>query len=939
MSINIGRQNIKNYLFLSFLLCGCFGVTDPTNIFFDDTISLNSEYNFTCTQDRIADAPFANSSSGVNGFTKETAFHICTNEQFFNIGKDSQYWNRYFIMDQNIDFSKFQSDDFIQIGSKEIPFTGVFDGNHKTFYNLYFLNEETSYVGLFVKLAFPAQVLNLKLDGVYIYGNDYLGTVAAINQGGLIDGIEVIGNYIKGNNFLGGIVGVHSTGEIINTLVNFSDSSVSFYGDSYVGGVAGHIEDGSVKDVTIRTSNISGTGDFIGGVSGVNQTGIIRDVNLDIDGQVTGNNNIGGVVGRNSSSILYVTGLVNGVRGVENNIGGAVGYNYHGMIYELDLKVTERVLGESYIGGVVGCNFNGDLENINFNGDSITGTSHIGGMVGLSIGGEITSSQNKIIDIVSSSTENVGGLVGLLSSGRMSNVHGVVNEVFAGEAFAGGAIGRSSNSLVTFSSIDVADVVTGNSQVGGFVGENNMGNIYDSLSLVNSVISISESVYQDNAGGFVGRNIGSNGTNRIEDESFSEGGSSGASEENLCDPDIIDENIGPNVLFDGGNLSDNDQGRIENSYTVVSSSIYGASNIGGFVGHNLGDINTCRTQVKNIIATKDAIGGFVGMSNNITIPTDNCSDDPTADQEDDHYILNSYVQILEEIQGRHGVGGFAGASNNFSFVNTYSNVGSSILGSGHSTGGYIGYSNDSYFAHSFSTSNVSGSSEEDEGDCVGLFYGKIDKTDYNGSIGLEAYNDTESSHVNNDTTSEETTFLNISVDHNKSCENTEVGGICNDSSLCKDVVDDNGESNTYCSNRVCTIDNQNDLFCSNCTIIEEEVKCNNALVQDDYVECDLDDSNNIELNSCRYCKKSDDNSCSEVLCSTDANLQSFCNEIVTESVNGISKVDIDFGDYESRSNYYFYNNFAPSSSWDFTNIWQYNGGAYPTHINTVRVND
>jgi hypothetical protein len=939
MSINIDKTNIKIYLFLSIFLCGCFGVTDPTYVFFDDTISLNSEYNFTCTQDRIADAPFANSSSGVNGFTKETAFHICTNEQFFNIGKDSQYWNRYFIIDQNIDFSKFQSDDFVQIGSKETPFTGVFDGNHKTFYNIYFLNEETSYIGLFVKLAFPAQVLNLKLDGIYIHGDDYLGTIAAINQGGLIDGVEVIGNYIKGNKFLGGIVGVHSTGEIINTLVNFTDSSVSLYGDSYIGGVAGHIEDGSVKNVTVRALNISGTGDFIGGISGVNQTGIIREVNLDIDGQVTGDNNIGGVVGKNSSSILYVTGSINGVRGIENNVGGAVGYNDHGMIYELKLEVTERVLGESYIGGVVGCNFNGEIESINFNGDSITGTSHIGGIVGVSIGGEISSSKSNIIDIVSSSSENVGGLVGLLSSGLMTNIQGAVNEVFAGEGFAGGAIGRSSNSLVTFSSIDVADVVTGKSEVGGFVGENNMGNIYDSFSLVNSVVSISESVYQNNAGGFVGRNIGSNGTNRIEDDSSSEGSYSGGSGENLCDPDSADETIWPNVLFDGGSLSDNDQGRIENSYTVVASSIYGASNIGGFVGHNSGDINTCRTQVKNIIATKDSVGGFVGMSNNITIPTDNCTDDPTADQEDDHYILNSYVQILEKIQGRNGVGGFAGASNDFSFVNTYSNVGSSVQGTGHSTGGYIGYANDSYFAHSFATSNVSGRSEENEGDCVGLFYGKIDKTDYNGSIGLDAYNDTESSHVNNSTTSEESMFLNILVDQNKSCENIEVGGVCNDSSLCRVVTDDDGESNTYCSNRVCTMDNLNDQFCGDCTMIEDEIKCNNLLVPDDYVECDLDGSNNIESDSCRYCKKSDDESCTEVLCSTDASLQLFCNEIAAESLNGIFKVDIDLGDYESRSNYYFYNNFAPSSSWDFTNIWQYNGGSYPTHINTVRVDD
>jgi hypothetical protein len=152
------------------------------------------------------------------------------------------------------------------------------------------------------------------ISGVYINNSSsYQGLFGYVGTGGAIKNLGVVASYIKGNNYVGSLVG-DSRGTITNSY-----ATGSVQGSNYVGGLVGQNYSGSTIRNSYATGSVSGSS-FVGGLVGESRGTI---TNSYATGSVQGSSDVGGLVGsggtiRNS----YATGNVTG----SSNIGGLVGY-------------------------------------------------------------------------------------------------------------------------------------------------------------------------------------------------------------------------------------------------------------------------------------------------------------------------------------------------------------------------------------------------------------------------------------------------------------------------------------------------------------------------------------------------------------------------------------------------------------------------------------
>ncbi len=127
------------------------------------------------------------------------------------------------------------------IGTSSYAYAGTFDGNGHTISGLYFNNTSSSYVGLFGFIT-----------------------------GGTIRSVGVVDSYFKGNSYVGGIAGRLYNGTSIITNC-FNEATVSANnGSSFAGGVCGHAF-GSTSTITncYNKGKISTIGQYTGGICGI----------------------------------------------------------------------------------------------------------------------------------------------------------------------------------------------------------------------------------------------------------------------------------------------------------------------------------------------------------------------------------------------------------------------------------------------------------------------------------------------------------------------------------------------------------------------------------------------------------------------------------------------------------------------------------------------
>jgi autotransporter-associated beta strand protein len=153
---------------------------------------------------------------------------------------------------------------FAPIGDALNPFTGSLHGNAHAIKNLFMNRTGQDYTGFFGKIGSGAEVHDLGLEDVSIYGRDFAGGMAGANAGSLWNVYTTGAHTVSGVDFVGGLVG-GNTGSIENA---YSSARVSSTGAS-VGGLVGN-NSGTVDRTYAMgyVTGVSGTGGLVGAGDG-----------------------------------------------------------------------------------------------------------------------------------------------------------------------------------------------------------------------------------------------------------------------------------------------------------------------------------------------------------------------------------------------------------------------------------------------------------------------------------------------------------------------------------------------------------------------------------------------------------------------------------------------------------------------------------------------
>ena len=260
------------------------------------------------------------------------------------------------------------------------------------------------------------------------------------------------------------------------TINNIQLNNIIVNGNYQVAAFIGQMEEADVRNVTLKSVNVTGNGNYIGGM-----VGNISNANSDRDKQF----NI-------EADDVHVT---------------STGGSCHGILYgggscsNSTIK-NSSVSGNNQVGGVAGINGHYIASWVTVDNCEISGNQYVGGIYGDS-NRTTTSSyvSNSIISGKNVSSLCVGGLVGLMNSGilRDSGIyHSTITNL--GDN-TGGIIGKTEGSYVNYNAI-LDCVITGNNYVGGVVGTNNIITVGRNLN--NNTIQATINATGSGAGGVMG---------------------------------------------------------------------------------------------------------------------------------------------------------------------------------------------------------------------------------------------------------------------------------------------------------------------------------------------------------------------------------------------------------------------------------------------------
>ena len=236
-------------------------------------------------------------------------------------------------------------------------FSGEFDGNGYTIFNLQINRDTEDDQGLFAVIADEGVVRNISLFGAMIEARNNVGVLAGRNNGTVV-AVDAYAR-IDANNTVGGLIG-NSRGWVIGSNAVVVISAV----DS-VGGLVGS------SGATIINSYASGAviaaGNRSGGLVGDNSMPAGRIINSYAETEVTGNSEVGGLVGHSTATSVitdsYAAGSVRAVAEVDSDgpyAGGLIGRLRGASTVKNSYAIAaiEPDTRQNFVGGLIGNNGN-----------------------------------------------------------------------------------------------------------------------------------------------------------------------------------------------------------------------------------------------------------------------------------------------------------------------------------------------------------------------------------------------------------------------------------------------------------------------------------------------------------------------------------------------------------------------------------------------------
>lgn len=316
--------------------------------------------------------------------TFESPYQLKNAEDVRTLSSMYFLWDKHFILANDIDLEGYQISSIgndiilhewdcgVYYSGLENEFEGVVDGNGHSIKHLSLNVNSSEYVGFFKCLGPDAIIKNLGMEDVNIIGNNYVGSIAGINTGKIINCFCT--GRIKGNNNIGGLVGINYGYEFpdpFETTITGSYSNCVIDGNKNIGGLLGHNDSSNVIGC-YSISEVNGI-ENVGGLIGYNAGGNVIDSHT--IGEIKSQNRAGGLAAYNSGNIsksyshvtvngsdtggivakndpggkiikCFSTGDVNGQGGIAATNGGIISESYS----------NATVHGSGYVGGIVGDN-------------------------------------------------------------------------------------------------------------------------------------------------------------------------------------------------------------------------------------------------------------------------------------------------------------------------------------------------------------------------------------------------------------------------------------------------------------------------------------------------------------------------------------------------------------------------------------------------------
>ena len=191
------------------------------------------------------------------------------------------------------------------IGTATNPFKGHFDGNGKTITGLYINDTTLNYAGLF-GYAISGSISKLLLKDVSITANDYVGALVGSTAQSQVSSCLVSGT-VSGVLGVGGIAG-SVQGELTHCASTTKVMGISIY----IGGLVGEIIAPGTVDSSYASGEVSGNG-LVGGLVGYSMGSISSSVALNL--KISGNSDVARIFGfgeSNNSNNLAFDGVMDG---------------------------------------------------------------------------------------------------------------------------------------------------------------------------------------------------------------------------------------------------------------------------------------------------------------------------------------------------------------------------------------------------------------------------------------------------------------------------------------------------------------------------------------------------------------------------------------------------------------------------------------------------
>jgi hypothetical protein len=539
------------------------------------------------------------------------------------------------------------------IGTSGNPFTGSFDGQGYEISDLFVNRSDENEVGLFGCVDEGGVIQDVEVVNAAVAGKQYVAGVVGNNSGTLSS--SYFSGSVTGEQCLGGLVGGNA-GTVNNSHYNYDEVLINGVNKITIGALFTEdfqqwLASGKflVVDQSLSQENgyylLNDVSDFkellaFGQYSSL-RFRLTHDLDLGSEanfyipylaGEFDGNGHriLNLIINSDSASqvalfgyLAYggkVTQLVVDSVSVTGAcmVGGLVGGN-NGIVS--DSYCSGNIAGDDCVGGMIGYNWNGSVSN-SYSAGSVAGKRDVGGLVGIN-GGALTNCHSS------------SGIIGSYSAGGLAGTNrgSVANSYSTGSVTAGYCVG----SLVGINKGGLSNsyssgTVTGWYSVGGLVGVNS--------ETVSNSYSIASVTGRSDVGGLIGSNHGPVRDSYVTGSVAGErdvGGLVGSNH------DAVRNSYATNIVtgeWNAGGLVGSNYGAVKDSHST--GSMTGNYYVGGLVGGNDGTVSNSLST--GTVTGNYYVGGLTG-SNSGTV---------TASYSTGSVTGSSIVSSLVGINGRDG---------------------------------------------------------------------------------------------------------------------------------------------------------------------------------------------------------------------------------------------------------------------------------------------